>query len=656
MNLLLRLGVRRAIVAAVAAVLVTSVVTLTVLGAVTARSAMRQQADDYAEQVAATTRSTVEARVGDALRLAQSTASTLLALRRSGASDRDVADLVLRDQLETHPDLLGAWTAWEPQAFDGLDGRYAGTARSDATGRFIPYWNRASGTITVEALVDYETPGAGDYYLLSRDSGRTKVLDPYVYPIGGKDVLMTSVVAPVVEDGRVLGVAGYDIALDDLQAALGDVTPLGGYASLVSTSGAVVASPVADDVAAPAPAGLARLADAARARGTSVDESHDDVLGETAIHAAATVPLGDQDTWVVAVSLPSSAALAGATALVERSLLTGAVLGFVALLLVVVVTGRALRPLGALERRLSEIADGDGDLTQRADDATSDEIGRAAAAFNRFAARMSTALADVAACSERLTAASAELGSTTAQMSAAVSSTDEEAAAVGATTAELGARVVTVAGAAEEMTASISEISASAGQAARIADSAVETAQRTGDTVARLEAAGTEIDEIVRTITSIAEQTNLLALNATIEAARAGEAGKGFAVVASEVKDLAQQTGKATESIASKVVGIQQTAREATHALEEISGIVRQVNEMQATIAAAVEEQAATTSQMTGDITSVAGGAESISRSLDRLAGTSGEARQAAGSTQASGSAVGEVASALQGVLRGFRF
>jgi methyl-accepting chemotaxis protein len=189
------------------------------------------------------------------------------------------------------------------------------------------------------------------------------------------------------------------------------------------------------------------------------------------------------------------------------------------------------------------------------------------------------------------------------------------------------------------MGASIKEIAKNATEAARIATSAVKTAETTTLTVSKLGESSTEIGQVIKVITSIAQQTNLLALNATIEAARAGEAGKGFAVVANEVKELAKETAKATEDISRKIEAIQGNTQAAVDAIASISTVINQINDISNTIATAVEEQNATTNEMSrnashaasssGEITSnIAGVAQAAESTSRGAADTQKEAQQ----------------------------
>ena len=301
----------------------------------------------------------------------------------------------------------------------------------------------------------------------------------------------------------------------------------------------------------------------------------------------------------------------------QTLLLLGA--GFaVALALGLAVARGIVRGLTAVSATCEALAG--GDLTRRADVTTRDEVGRMGAALDVALTNLRSTVTTIDGSASSLASASEEMSGTTNQIAASAEQASSQAQAVSAAAEQVSLSVQSVSAGSEQMAASIREIAESAQEAARVAADAVGVAETTTASITKLGESSTEIGNVIKVITSIAEQTNLLALNATIEAARAGEAGKGFAVVASEVKDLAQETARATGDIASRVEAIQADTTEAVTAIEQISGVIRRINDLQTTIASAVEEQTATTGEMGRSVTEAAGGTHDIAGTIGGVA------------------------------------
>jgi methyl-accepting chemotaxis protein len=237
--------------------------------------------------------------------------------------------------------------------------------------------------------------------------------------------------------------------------------------------------------------------------------------------------------------------------------------------------------------------------------------------------------------------AATELDSTAQSMAAIAEEASRQASASAAAAGQTSANVQAVASAAEEMAGSLEEIAHQVTHSTVIANRAVQEAEQTNGTVQGLAEAAQKIGDVVNLISNIASQTNLLALNATIEAARAGEAGKGFAVVASEVKNLATQTTKATDEISAQIAGMQTATGSAVGAIQGIGGIIREMNDIATTIAAAVEEQAAATGEISRNVTQAATGTREVSSNIGQLTEASGQTGAAAGQVR---SAAGELA------------
>jgi methyl-accepting chemotaxis protein len=296
-----------------------------------------------------------------------------------------------------------------------------------------------------------------------------------------------------------------------------------------------------------------------------------------------------------------------------------------------------------------------GDLTQRLELPSGDEIAEVVAAMNEICESTGRSIRELARSSKALTASGRMLSEISQQLAAGADETSAQASAVSATSEQVSQSVAMISTSIEDISAGISEVAASSAEASRVANRAVEVAQLTRTEIEELSAGSAAIGEIVSVITNIAEQTNLLALNATIEAARAGESGKGFAVVANEVKALAGQTSSATESISQSISSIQTGIAKAATSVGEIDQIVGQINEHQTIIATSVEEQSALTNEIKLNIQEGTRGSSDIAANISGVAETARGASEAAEQMHQSAEELADMAQKLEHMVDRFR-
>jgi methyl-accepting chemotaxis protein len=295
-----------------------------------------------------------------------------------------------------------------------------------------------------------------------------------------------------------------------------------------------------------------------------------------------------------------------------------------------------------------------GDLTKNITVSGQDPIGLVGEGLSQLLASLRSSISSIAQNATGLASASEELSAVSTQMSANAEETSAQSNVVSAASEEVSKNTQTVATAIEEMSASIKEIAKNAIEAAKVATGAVRVAEMTNATITKLGESSAEIGKVIKVITSIAQQTNLLALNATIEAARAGEAGKGFAVVANEVKELAKETAKATEDISEKIEAIQTDTKGAVTAIGQISAVIAQINDISNTIASAVEEQTATTNEISRNVLETSKGTVEISHNITSVAQAAKSTSEGANSTQKAAKELARMAAELQEVVSKF--
>ena len=348
---------------------------------------IKGQTDQLQAQTTSAVASEVSAELDRSAEAAKGMIGAIMGLRTNEVADRFAYDAVLRTALEQNPQLLGTWVGFEPNALDGKDAAFAGSAGSDASGRYVPYFNRASGKIVLEPLVDYDKQGIGDYYQLPKSLGRAVAIEPYVYAIGGKDVLMTSFAIPIVLDGKFVGAGGVDLALGDLSARIAESRPFGnGSVEVVTSSDIVVGSSDTAAIGTTLPAD-SPVALAAKAALSGSDTTQDAVDGTGVLVRNVAVPIKvgiTDDQWVVVTSVPvatlEAALNQGRMMIAGLAILCVLIAGAILFVLIRQMVGR---PLGNLGKTVSVMAEGQYDV-EIAGQNRSDEVGTLARALEVF--------------------------------------------------------------------------------------------------------------------------------------------------------------------------------------------------------------------------------------------------------------------------------
>ncbi|ATW28802.1 hypothetical protein DCMF_21585 [Candidatus Formimonas warabiya] len=525
-----------------------------------------ESAQEIASEMANYYASYVHDEVDTGMTIARTLAQTFFTLKVSGKADRDALNQILKDAAEKNPQYIAVWTCWEPDALDGKDRMFVDKPGHDSTGRFISYWKKDG---TVEPLALYETPGAGDYYLLSKESHKETVLEPYLYTTGGKQVLITSLVVPILEQDRFLGVVGIDIGLDSFQKVISGIKPFQtGSCTLISHNGLYVAytdeKQLGKDIGS-TPEKIQWKKNIKEGKGFSTTSTDTNVY-----RVFVPVDIGNVGTpWSLSINIPWDKIVASANEIRQFAMIIAAISLAIVLGVLYLVAHRIVKPIEKTTDLLKDIAEGNGDLTKRLTIGSKDEIGLMSRYVNQFVENTQHIIKNIAETAESLAASTQEMSAGTQQMSSGAQAQASQVQTVHYSIDQMVSGITDAAGKLHSAAQTAHETNNKALNGAEKVQLVTAGMKKIHDTVEKVSNNSEKIGAILDVIDDIADQTNLLALNAAIEAARAGEQGRGFAVVAEEVRKLAERSGGATKEISQLVNTIRQDNERAVEAVAE---------------------------------------------------------------------------------------
>ncbi len=573
--------------------------------AITSRQEAVQAAEEYTVALAQKEAEVIKSELNVAMDSARAMADALASVAAGeNQLTRDQVNGMLKQILAENPQFLGVYTLWEPDKFDGKDAEFANTNGHDETGRLIPYWARtASGEIVMEPLVDYETEGIGDWYLCPKNTKQECIQDPFLYPIQGVDVLMTSLTVPVMADGEFFGIVGVDLGLEFLQEVADSINAYDGQSTLalISNNGTLAGVTGQPElVGEPATAIHADFEEdfAVVSGGQSVSEIMDDNLEifEPIFFGETTTP------WSANLLVPRNLIIADANSIMWKEIGIALIPAVIALVLVWLIARQIAKPIVAITAGAKYLSEGDIHLEgidQKQIEAINqreDELGEIGKAFNELIvyfqemAEAAQMLADGDLTAEiepksnkdvlgkafrqmidnlreligQLTDSANAVGAASNQLSAA-------AGQAGQATEQIATTVQQIANGAQEQTESTTRTAESVDQMARAIDGVAKGGQEQAEAVGKAADVTAQISKVIQDVAEAAQQ------GAGVSAQAADTARKGSETVESNLQAMGVIKNQVDFS-AEKVAEMGQRSEEIGVIVETIDDIASQTN------------------------------------------------------------------------------
>ncbi len=592
-------------------------------------------------------------------------------------ADRDRINGILQGVLTKNSEFLGTYTCWEPNEPDGLDKVYAGSAGHDNTGRFVPYWFRTpDGQIKLEPLRDYENTEKdengirkGQYYLLPRETQKECVIDPYSYDLDGKPVLMTSLIVPIISDGKFYGMAGVDMRLEFIQA-LAEIVNKKFYSGVGKTaifSNSGVLAGVSDKpefLGKSLKSWLPDRWEECLNRLRKGEHEHIEIRDDN-VEVTVAVRIGKTETpWGVMISIPIKTVMAEAENMADDAknawmnilmyqIFAGIIVILTAFGMIWFVADGIAAPLSKGVTFAKAVAS--GDLSAELDVRQSDEIGVLADALRNMSIGLRHIMKELSDTVERLSFSSDDLSSLSTQMASSAEEMSAQAGMVAAASEQVAANVSTTASATEESDASVSGIASMTEEMSSTFANVVAFARKTSDNVklmaksghdiaAEIQSTSASLEEMTVSLNEVAKHTsqaNQISQNASRRTDRINEkinilsgSSKQIGKVVGIIKKIADQTnmlalnaaieaagaGDAGRGFAVVAAEVKELAKQSAEASDEIAGQIERIQESTGDVVQAVSEVSTIIGEIALINEAIAGAAEEQTDTANEIA------------------------------------
>lgn len=592
---------------------------------------------------------------------------------------RESALKMLETLFDQHHDILSAWMYWEKDAFDGKDVEYRHAKGHDQTGQFVPVWSKnESGSLTLSPIEGYQSGDLANNIKSVLETGEASIWEPFLYEYDGEEILVTSIVVPVVINGKTVGMTGVDIALSYLHKEVNEFTFYkSGFAGILTNKGnvisheneALIGHNFYEHVSMKDRPDLNQIIEAVKTGEFMRIEGYSDALKKDVYRLFTPITInGISEPWSAMLSAPIDEINQQAKNIMVTIITISVVIIIVITIVILMATRNIVAPIIFAANHGKELAK--GNLTVNIQEKylkRKDEVGELARSFNEVSHHLRQLIGGIHETTQQVVE-SAELVHTSAIQSAdaatSVAMSIEEVAhhiesqmqsseETATSMEDMAQGVLRVASASAHVSEKADDMKHEAEAGQKTVQEAIKQMEHiyhetheTKEVIERLQAGIDRIGNIVSVITDISEQTNLLALNATIEAARAGESGKGFAVVADEVRKLADETKKsaidiqelahmihtyseqATRSMTSNEAEVNLGTKKITdvgevfeHIISFIQNVVTDIQEL----SALAEEMSSITEEITATSKEIASSAEKSSSHTQQVAAAAEE-------------------------------